>query len=203
MDLHEEWKKWQESAQLDQKELNLPKLSELKGNAQLPIEKLRKQFRIKMVFVFIFIIGFLTILILNKEPFIQAALVIILIFYFIAAFLTIKDYQLFRKEIPMDESMIDTLEKISTTIRKTIQFEEKFALFIYPISFTGGFMLGFSMVTPLEEFFADKYAIPILVGAISIVTPLSYFISKKLNQKRLGKYLDKLDNMIDDFRELS
>ena len=98
MDLHEEWKKWQESEQLDREELNIPELSELKGNAQLPLKKLKKQFKIKMILVVFFILGSITLIIFNQEPLIKASLLVVLLFYIIGAILTIRDYQLFKNE---------------------------------------------------------------------------------------------------------
>lgn len=199
MDLHKEWQKWQESAELDKKELIIPNLDKLKGNVKTPLQKIKRLFHFQFSLVIVFSILFIYILFTEQEPLILFFIGALLIIYIVMGVLYVKMYQYFLNKTRLDKDIVTTLRDLSQTLRKWTRMSQKTALFIYPIAGAGGFFYGFSLSQDIDKLFESNVGITVMIVFLIINTPLAYYISKWMNKKTLEKYLLELESYIKDF----
>lgn len=200
MDLHKQWEQWQESADIKNMKIALPNLQDLKQHSSSPLAKLKSNAIIKLWLVSFFLVLFSVILFFQTEPLVICLMSILVVTYLIGLIFSIWGYKLIAKEIEMDQPTVSTLQSIVTKMRKASKFEEYFAILIYPISAIAGFMIGFSLVSPLEKLLNDNTTILLMIGFGILITPLAYFLSLKLNKIFLYNYLDELQKIIEEFK---
>lgn len=200
MDLHKQWEQWQESADIKNMKIALPNLQDLKQHSSSSLAKLKSNAIIKLWLVSFFLVLFSVILFFQTEPLVICLMSILVVTYLIGLIFSIWGYKLIAKEIEMDQPTVSTLQSIVTKMRKASKFEEYFAILIYPISAIAGFMIGFSLVSPLEKLLNDNTTILLMIGFGILITPLAYFLSLKLNKIFLYNYLDELQKIIEEFK---
>ena len=197
MDLHKEWQKWQESAEIDKQELHLPDLDKLRGNVKSPLKKIKNMFYIQFSALIVFSCLLIYILVTEEEPLVNLFIFILLLAYIVGSFLAIKNYLFFLKMSNLDNNMLSALTNLTSTLRSWMKFSEKLALFLYPIASLGGYMYGFTLVSPLSEIFEDKIVLTSLIVYTVVSTPVYYYLSKWINKKTFAKYLNQLDEYIE------
>ena len=88
---------------------------------------------------FVFLIGFMVLFFLFDETIVKAGLVFMIanyIFFFVANF---SMYRKVNVVLPIDQSLKKALEHTYQFITENIHFQERMALFIYPLAAASGF----------------------------------------------------------------
>ena len=161
-----------------------------------PVQKIRTGFAIKLVFIVVFTFVFIYIGIKAKEPLVSGLQFFMAGAYFTAFFLFLSQNKKIKAGIPMDESLLMNLKNYHAFVTKILRQEERIALFIYPVALTAGFLLGFTTGATIEEFFASRNAIILLVVCWIILTPLCHVLARWMNKVSFGKYLSELEGHI-------
>jgi hypothetical protein len=111
-------------------------------------------------------------------------------------------YSLFKKLTKWQKEfgLIQELKKINEALEKWLKLTEKIALFVYPFAISGGFILGGTLSANMSfmELFDSNLKIYALLLCIGILTPVSYFLTKYLNQKAFGAYINRIKQLIKD-----
>ncbi|MBC7826412.1 MAG: hypothetical protein H7122_01600 [Chitinophagaceae bacterium] len=96
-------------------------------------------------------------------------------------------------------SLLQELESHYAKIKKWMNIQQQAALFIYPVSATGGFMIGGSLGAEktISEVMQKPAMIIALLITLAILVPICYYFARWLNKKAFGKYAEQLKQNID------
>jgi hypothetical protein len=198
MDLQEIWKK------LEMDKLNKPVLGSLdiQKKSKHPVQKLKTLYLITTGFAITFLIIFIILFFLFHEPIVKYGLVAVSICY---AFFLAVNWSMYKKikvDLPVDQNLKTALLHTYNFISDNIRFQERAAIFIYPIAGTAGFLMGGSVGSGnIEKMMSTNFAIISLVITLAILTPAGYFLARWLNRVSYGKGLGKLKQLIDELEK--
>lgn len=195
MSFEEIWKKAGEGDN-DLSSLIKPGLSRLPSKD--PLVKLKRNLLGSSVLGVL--IGAVYIFVMAKFPVWQVFLCIGIVFVFtiwasIESFLLYKEM---RKKIT-DNNLLQELESRYHKIKKWMNVQQQVALFIYPVSGTGGFMIGGSVGAgkSITEVMQKPVIIIALLISLAVLVPLCYFLAKWMCKKAFGKYAEQLKKNIE------
>jgi hypothetical protein len=198
MDSNENWGEL-EDPEFD-KLLNERSLRNLKSKH--PLLTLRKNLMLNIVYSIIvssmIIVAIFTFWIWQ----VQLALVIVSIFNFWYMFQGYKLYEHIKPNISTENNVLYELETHFNKIGQWIKLSEKIALFIYPISIIGGFLLGgvLGSKKSVDEFLVPKI-LQILLVTIIILTPTCHYLTKWMNKIMFSNHLKDLAEKIEDLKK--
>ena len=101
-----------------------------------------------------------------------------------------------------NENLLAQLEFYHRNIRQWIRTQEKFGAFFYPVSITGGFLLGgtISSGKHMQELLSKPPLLIALATCWLLFTPLSIWLVRKMNHISYGQYLDQIQANIDELK---
>ncbi len=193
MDLREAWKA------LETDKLQKPVLGaiDVRKTSKHPIQKLKYLYKISIGFAIVFLAGFIILLFVFQEPLVKGCLVLVILSYVFFLMTNVSMYKKIKVELPMDQSLKAILTHTHDFISSNIRFQERVALFLYPIAGTAGFFMGGSVGSgDLERMLQEKVVIIILIVVLIILTPLCYFLAKWMYKISYGKSLAELKALI-------
>ena len=195
MDLREVWKT------LETNKLSKPVLGaiEVRKTSRHPVQKLKNAYQLSTGFAIVFLIAFIALFITFHEPIVKGSLVLVILSY---VFFLVTNFSMYKKikvELPVDQSLKTVLTHTHDFISSNIRFQERVALFIYPIAGTAGFLMGGSVGSgDIERMMQEKVVIIILIFTLIILTPVCYFLAKWMYKISYGKCLIELKQLIDE-----
>ncbi len=168
-----------------------------------PVQKLKNLYLTTLAFIVVFLICFFILLFIMNALIVKGGLVLIIITY-VLGFAT--NYSMYRKinvTLPVDRSLKEILQSTHDAIFSNIRFQERTALFFYPIALATGFLGGGSVGSGgnLEKMMQEKIVIIIFVVSIILFTPICYFLAKWLNNISYGKCLAELKSLIEELEK--
>jgi Ca2+/Na+ antiporter len=164
------------------------------SRSQSQMAQLAKKVNIKIGFIIAFIILFLGIMPFLQEAVLQILLLVLTLAYVIGLVLLWQERKELKREIPMDGKMLESLKAFHQRVRNILRYEELIGLFLYPISMTAGFLLGFSRrEREISEVFAETHIWMTLVIFLVVATPFFHWLARRMNKIAFGKYLDQLE----------
>ncbi len=195
MDLLEVWKK------LETEKLKQP----VKGSvippkrSKHPVQKLKSAYLQTTGFAAVFLLMFIYLFFQFDEPLVKGGLVLVILSYI---FFFIINYSMYRKvniELPVDKNLKTALQHTYHFITDNIKFQERVALFIYPIAATSGFLMGGALGSKnINSMMQEKAVIILLIVTLIILTPLCFYITRWLYKVSYGKCLRELKEKIDE-----
>jgi len=195
MDLREAWK----ALEIDKLQKPVLGAIDVHKTSKHPIQKLKYLYKISTGFAIIFLIGFIVLFFVFQEPLVKGSLVLVIFSYVFFLMTNVSMYKKIKVELPMDKSLKDVLIHTYDFISSNIRFQERVALFIYPIAGTAGFLMGGSVGSgDLERMLQEKVVIIILIAVLIILTPLCYFLAKWMYKISYGKSLAELKALISE-----
>ncbi len=198
MDLEQIWKK------LEADKLNKPVLGSLdiQKKSKHPVQRLKNLYLITIGFTITFLVTFVFLFFLFHEPLVKVGLIAIILCY---VFFLVVNWSMYRKikvDLPVDQSLKTALLHTYNFISDNIRFQERAAVFIYPIAGTSGFLMGGSVGSGnIEKMMSNNLVIISLIVTLAILTPSGYFLAKWLNRVSYGKGLGKLKQLIDELEK--
>lgn len=191
-DLREIWKV------LEAEKLRKPLGGEivLSKRSRHPVQKLKNGYLISTAMSVLFLIGFILLFFLFHEPIIRLSLSLVIACYVFFLATNLSMYRKIRVSLPVDQSLRLTLNQTVEFVTLNIRFQEKVALFIYPIAATSGFLIGGSSGGDLESFLMQKETIILLLLSVVILTPLCYLLAHWMYKVSYGKWIGELKLMI-------
>lgn len=164
---------------------------------QSPLAILRRNAKINMGFAAVFLVGFCVLFVQFPHPYIRLCLGVIVLAYLAALVFTA--YKL-RRLPPMPDlsgQILPVMKAYHDQLRAWIDWQEKVALFIYPVSVMGGALLGIASEADLDTVLQKPPVLWILGLAVVVLTPAAHWLARWMGKIAFGKYLDQLKANID------
>ena len=202
MDLKEIWKATEASS------AKLPEISSIDqlNNKGLknPLKQAKKMLGKNIMWSVV--IGIIYIPILFVYPFWQILLFIGITLFF-TAWVGYTGFQLY-KSIETNvtaNNLLSELKRVVYTLEEWIRIQCKVAIFIYPISITGGYFLGGIIRSgkSVNEFINRPVVIYALIITIIVLTPTCYYLSKWMFNYLFGNAIKHMKKLIDELTEIN
>lgn len=186
-DFNKSWEAWQQNEEqplLDEAFLD----KTLQKKSVDPLVKLKKNIRLKLLWIIAFTLVFLVIIITTDKFYNKILMSPLLLAYLIGLVLIFGQYRVL-SFVDKSLSLRETLEIYYQRISLINKYEQRVALFIYPISVSAGFVYGLTLNRSAEEILSDQRILAILIGLNVILVPACYYLARWMEQKAYGKYL--------------
>jgi hypothetical protein len=181
--------------------LQTGKLSKLTSHN--PLEKIRKNLLINMIWG-ILICGLYVWLIFNFHFWqVQLAVIIVLLFSLWAVYTAFQQYKNMETTISNSSSLLVEMKRHYQSITDWMHLQQRVALFIYPVSAAGGFMLGGASGSgkPIAVLMSKPVFLIALLIALAVLVPACHFLTKWLFKISFGKHLKALKMNIEALEE--
>lgn len=162
------------------------------------LDKLRKNVRVKMYYAVFFTLAFSV-----AVPFIfplvaQVLMVIMIAAYLVGTILLYQELQVLNTGVDMSQNLLSALITYRNRIKRVLRYEEVVGLCLYPVSITACFLFGLQVASPKAPIMHQNIHWIALVTSLIIFTIGGNWLAKWMNRKAFGKYLDELDNNIEE-----
>jgi hypothetical protein len=131
------------------------------------------------------------------HPYIRLCLGVMILAYLAAMLFTVYKLRSLPPLPGMDGALLPVMKAYHDQLRSWLDWQEKVALFIYPVSAMGGGLLGISSAGNLEEMLQKPLVLWVLAIAAIILTPAAHWLARWMGKIAFGKYLDQLSANID------
>jgi hypothetical protein len=201
MNLQEVWKK----LELEKLEVAQPSLlNPWATKSKHPVAKLKQAYQITTIFALVFLIAFFVLLFVFDQWVVKIGLLATIagyIFFFVTNF---SMYRKIKTELPLDGSVKQALQSTYEFITSNIRFQERTALFIYPVAAAAGYVMGAAMEgADAWEFVQKPIALWVLLGAVIISTPLGWLLTRWMYRVSYGVCLAQLRALINELEQPS
>lgn len=197
-----EWMELNEANDDDLTAMLQPKsLSALSSNN--PLKKIKTNLLINMIWAVVICAIYIAIMLYFRIWQVQLCIGIVFLFSLAALYSAFVQYRNISVEVSPHNSLLAELKRHYTSITRWIEAQMKVALFIYPISGTGGFMMGGVVGSgkPVETFMQKPMVLVALVIALAIAVPLCWYLARWMSDYSFGKHLKVLKENIDALEE--
>ncbi|MEO6547740.1 MAG: hypothetical protein ABIN94_07055 [Ferruginibacter sp.] len=198
MNIEQDWKgldEGQEDRDLSAL-LQTASLSKLPSNS--PLEKLKKNLLYNMILAVVICLVYVAIILYFHIWQAQVAIGITLVFSLWALSTAFTVYRKINSSISYATPLLDELKRHHGYISAWMKTQQQVALFIYPVSAAGGFMLGgvAGSGKPVEVFMSKPLVWIALLIAIAVLVPACHYLAKWMCKQAFGKHLDALSKNI-------
>lgn len=193
MDLQEVWRK------LETEKLNKPVLGAvtIAKKSKHPVQRLKNAYLITSAFSVACLVFFIYLFSISPERLVKGSLFLVILSYI---FFFVINYSMYKKiniALPVNKSLKEALTHTHDFITANIRFQERVALFIYPVAGASGFFLGGAAADgDLETLMKKKMVIISFFLTLAIITPISYYLTKWMYKISYGKCLTDLQGLI-------
>ncbi len=200
MDLYATWKKL-EATQL-QKPIEWSEIKKPEDfHSQHPALKLQHSLKISMGFAVTLMLFVLLLIPLFAPWQIRLLLLLVALGYLFFLAINYRTWQQVKLTLQeaMETNVRSALRQVHHTVYRSIRFQERAALLLYPVSIVAGFMVGVFLANPSdfpEEMQSQNTQI-ILLTCILLLTPFTFFAARWLYKMSYDKYLSELRLLID------
>ena len=200
MNINEQWKNiaMQQDEDLS-KLLSMPVIDKLPSKD--PLQKIKRNLLINSIFGIV--IGMLYVYLLIRFPFWQIIVCIGIVLVF-TIWAVVKALQLYRHiTTPVaGNSLLQEMERHYHNVSKWMKVQQWVGLFIYPISASGGFMLGGFLGSgkPIGLIMQKPVMIIALLICLAVLVPLCFYLAKWMNKVSFGDYASQLKQNIEQLK---
>ncbi|MEO5912209.1 MAG: hypothetical protein ABIP95_15065 [Pelobium sp.] len=200
MDLQKIWNASEASTE------NLPEISNInqinKSNGlKNPLKMAREKILTNLIWTILIGLIYIPIVFFYHFWQIQLFIGITLIFSFWSGYTTYLLYQSVDQNVSAN-NLLAELKRVVNTLNKWMHIQMKVALFIYPFSLAGGFLLGGVIKgKTVEQFLERPIAIYALILSIMVFTPICYYLTKLMFRYSFGKLIKQMQKLIEELTE--
>lgn len=191
-----DWEKINESSKAKTK-IDISKI--FSRNSISPIETLQRHLRINFYYGIAFIVCYISIGLFFPH---WSIITFVAVAASFTLYTVVTGYSLFKKLINWQKELglVQELKKINEALEKWLKLTERIALLVYPFAISGGFILGGTLSANMSfmDLFDSNIKIYALILCVVILTPVSYYLTKYLNQKAFGAYINRIKQLIKD-----
>jgi hypothetical protein len=197
MGIEQHWNKMDENTDSDLSALlqtgNLSKLS-----SHNPLQKIKRNLLINIIWGLLICAIYILIMLYFQIWQVQIAIGITFIFSVWALYTSYREYLQINTGISSNNSVLVELQRHHQSITNWMKTQQRVALFIYPVSAAGGFMLGGALGSgkPVAAFMHNPIAWVALLISVAILVPACYYLAKWMFKYGFGKHLAALQNNI-------
>lgn len=158
------------------------------------MEKIRRNLLINMILGMLVCLVYLFIILYFHIWQVQVLIAVVLIFSLWASYTAYIEYKKIHATVSSTNSVLDELKRHQLSITTWMKTQQRVALFIYPVSAAGGFMLGGAMGSgkPVHVIMSKPIMYVILLITIAILVPVCYYLARWMFNYSFGKHLDAL-----------
>jgi len=195
MELKEVWKKLER----DKLEKPVRGAVPVHKKSRHPVQKLKNAYLGTTAFAIISLAGFIYLLLTFQHPLVRGSLFLVILGYIFFLVTNLTMFAKIKVVLPVDQSLKAALVYTHDFIASNIRFQERVALFIYPVAGTAGFILGGDVGGGnLEKMLTNPVILIILAGVLVIMTPLCFYLTRWMYKVSYGKCLTELKGMIEE-----
>lgn len=199
MNLQEVWKKLEmEKLEVAQPSLLNPWATKSKH----PVAKLKEAYKITTIFSVVFLAVFVVLLFLFDQWVVQVAIGATIVGY---VFFFVTNFSMFRRiktGLPLDGSVKSALQSTYDFITANIRFQERTALFIYPVAAAAGYVMGAAASgADAWEFIQKPVVLWLLLAFVIIATPLCWMLTRWMYKVSYGVCLAQLRALIEELEQ--
>jgi ABC-type spermidine/putrescine transport system permease subunit I len=138
-----------------------------------------------------------------SEFWIRLAFAVMLAFSAWAILSTWKIYQKLEPGVCTNCNVLEEMERYHRIINAWCQNQLKVAVFFYPIAAAAGFVTGLTVGAgkPLAVIMDRPQIQWALLITVLVLTPIAWWLGKRLTRMAFGKYLDELQERINQLRK--
>lgn len=175
-------------------------LSKIKSKS--PLEKIKKSIRMNLFWSIGISLGLL-ILLFFVSPIVKLLLGLVLAWCIWASLDTLKTLRKLESSMDPSSTLLEYLRAQLSFFLKWKENQEKTALAVYPISITGGFILGAQVAGQQDiwHFLSQKYVLLALGLSWLILIPVCYYTTKFLFHLGFSPFLKQLENTIESLQQ--
>ena len=172
-----------------------------KYGSNLPINKLKSNLLGGIFWAILLTSGYIFLLFVTKTWLVNVTLVIMSLFNCWVMMDSYKLYKLISKITPFN--LKQQLESNYSALSRWRTLQQRASLFIYPVSVSGGFILGgvIGSGKPALLFLYDPKILVALAIAVIVLTPACYFLANWMFKIAYGKHMESLKAIIDELGE--
>lgn len=198
MNLENNWKEIGEAGDKDLADLlRKSKIDKLHSNH--PLHNIKKSLLINMTWGLLIVCGYIVIMVAFPIWQVQLCLLVVSAFSLWAVYTAFSLYKSIGDTIMVNNPALDEMKRHYASIYSWMRTQQRVALFIYPVSIAGGFMLGgvLGSTQPVGQFLSKPFVFIALIITIAVLTPLCYLLSRWLFKISFGKHAAQLKENID------
>jgi hypothetical protein len=204
MEFEEYWKKMGQQQDVDLNKILLQENFRKKTSGTV-LQKIKMSLIANMIFGIIICLAYVYILIRFQLWPVQATLSVVLIFSLWAIATAWKQFRNLSVHVSPDASLLEELKRHHSSIADWMKTQQLVALFIYPISAAGGFMLGgfIGSGKPIEDWITRPYILLALAISLVVLVPTCYFFAKWMFHMSFGRKLKELHAQIEQLEAIN
>lgn len=164
------------------------------------IEKLRKNVKMKLAYAIFFTGAFAFSIPFAFPMASQILLSVLFMAYLIASILLYQELQTLNKGVDMSQDVLHGMIEYRDRIKRVLHYEEVVALALYPVSVSGGFFFGLKLYNRQAEIMNRTAEWVLLILLIATFTIGGHWLSRWLNRRAFGKYLNRLNESIQELK---
>jgi len=193
-------KTWNETGGLQDDDLSsLLKASRLSNiSSHSPLEKIKKNLLVNMTWGVLICILYVVALFYFGVWQVQLCLLVVLIFSLWALYTAYLQYKNINSTVSPVNPVLDEMKRHYQSITNWMNTQQRVALFIYPVSALGGFMLGgvSGSGKPVAVFMSKPLIWIALLIALAVLVPACWYLTKWMFRFSFGKHIQTLKENI-------
>lgn len=178
--------------------INLSEISKIES--QSPLLKIKRTLLMTIFGGIVFCGLYLFIIFYLEYWQVRLAMTIVLAFSIWAVYSSLHQYRNIKTDILANSSVLDELKRQQKSITEWIRLQIRVALFVYPISAGGGFMLGGALGSgrTIVDFLSRPYVGIIFIVLVIVITPICHLIAKRVYKVSFGNHLAIMQQNIEE-----
>ncbi len=167
--------------------------------SQHPLLKIRKSLRYNMIWGILICLLYIFVLLNFRIWQVQLCVLIVFLFSFWALYTAYLQYQNIQSAVSPVNPLLDELKRQYQSIHNWMTIQQRVALFIYPVSATGGFMLGGVLGSgkPVADFMSKPLIWTVLLIVLAVLVPACWFLARWMFNYSFGKHMKVLKENIE------
>lgn len=181
--------------------LQTQRLSKLSSHS--PLQKIKQNLLRNMIWCILVCLLYVVIIFYFLIWQVQVAIAVVLFFSLWALYTAYIQYKELNTAISSSSSVLVELKRHYGSITNWMNTQQRVALFIYPVSAAGGFMLGGVLGSgkPVEAFMNKPVILIALLISIIVLVPVCYYMARWMFNYSFGKHLKALKENIKALEE--
>jgi len=168
-----------------------------------PLQKIKKNLLLNMVWGILICLLYVVIILYFQVWQVQLCTIAVFLFSLWALYTAYLQYRNINSTVSPSNPVLAELKRHYQSITVWMNTQQRVALFIYPVSATGGFILGgVSESGKSVTEFMSKPVVPIaLLIALAVLVPACWYLTKWMFKYSFGKHMKALKANIDALEE--
>jgi hypothetical protein len=181
--------------------LKAPRLSTI--SSKTPLDKIKKSLLTNMIWGVLICLLYVVIIFYFRIWQVQLCTVVVFLFSVWALYTAFLQYRNINSTVSAFNPVLEELKRHFQSITDWMNTQQRVALFIYPISAAGGFMLGgvSGSGKTVAAFMSKPLVWVALLIALAVLVPACWYLTKWMFKISFGKHMKALKANIDALEE--